>query len=165
MYKIVLLRHGQSKWNLENRFTGWTDIGLTEKGIKEARFAGKLLKENNFHFDFIYTSLLERANHTMKVCLDEMGSNNISTKYSWRLNERHYGALQGLNKSEVAKKYGDEQVLIWRRSFDQPPPKLDITDKRHPIFDNKYSEINSSYLPCSESLEDTINRFMPISHS
>ena len=116
MTKLVLLRHGESQWNLENRFTGWTDVDLTEKGEAEARESGKLLKEEGFQFDVAHTSVLKRANRTMEICLDEMGDDNIIIKYNWRLNERHYGALQGLNKAETAKKYGDEQVLIWRRS-------------------------------------------------
>ena len=129
MIKLVLLRHGESQWNLENRFTGWTDVGLTKKGESEARSSGEILKSDNFHFDKIYTSVLKRATQTLDICLEEMGINNIPIEYNWRLNERHYGALQGLNKAETAEKYGDEQVLIWRRSYDIPPPKLELDDK------------------------------------
>ena len=124
MTKLVLLRHGESQWNLENRFTGWTDVDLTEKGEAEARESGKLLKEEGFQFDVVHTSVLKRSNQTMEICLDEMGEDNILIKYNWRLNERHYGALQGLNKAETAKEYGNEQVLIWRRSYSTPPPQL-----------------------------------------
>ncbi|MBH10785.1 MAG: 2,3-diphosphoglycerate-dependent phosphoglycerate mutase [Candidatus Marinimicrobia bacterium] len=159
---LVLLRHGESKWNLENRFTGWTDIGLTEKGIEEAKLAGKLLKQENFTFDLVYTSVLKRAIQTMKICLEEMKVENISIKYKWRLNERHYGALQGLNKNETARKYGSNQVFIWRRSYDTPPPALKLEDKRHPRFDNKYESLDSSLIPSTESLKDTYNRFIPL---
>ena len=130
--KLVLLRHGESKWNLENRFTGWTDVGLTDKGKAEAKSSGQLLKEEGFEFDLVYTSVLKRATETMDICLDEMNIINVPIIYDWRLNERHYGALQGLNKTETAEKYGDEQVLIWRRSYSTPPPLLDIDDERHP---------------------------------
>ena len=161
MKKLVLLRHGQSQWNLENKFTGWVDVDLTEKGKMEAKQAGKLLKENKFVFDTVYTSLLKRANRTMKICLEEMGLSSIPIKTSWRLNERHYGALQGLNKSETAKKYGDEQVHIWRRSYDTPPPELDLNDKRHPRFEKLYSKFPANDLPLSECLKDTVDRFLP----
>ena len=164
MTKLVLLRHGESQWNLENRFTGWTDVDLTEKGEAEARESGKLLKEEEFQFDVAHTSVLKRANRTMEICLDEMGEDNIIIKYNWRLNERHYGALQGLNKAETAKKYGDEQVLIWRRSYSTPPPQLDSDDERHPRFDERYSDLASNELPASECLKDTVDRFLPYWH-
>lgn len=165
MIKLVLLRHGQSTWNLENKFTGWTDVDLTSKGEEEAKEAGKLLMKENFTFDIVHTSLLKRANRTMQICLNEMGQLEIPIYYSWRLNERHYGSLQGLNKSETAKKYGDEQVHIWRRSYTTPPPALNYDDERHPRFDDKYSELNPSKLPDSECLQDTVNRFLPYWHN
>jgi len=164
MTKLVLLRHGESQWNLENRFTGWTDVDLTEKGEAEARESGKLLKEEGFQFDVVHTSLLMRANRTMEICLEEMGENDILIKYNWRLNERHYGALQGLNKAETAKKYSDEQVLIWRRSYSTPPPQLDADDEQHPRFDERYSDLDPNDLPASECLKDTVNRFLPYWH-
>ena len=164
MTKLVLLRHGESQWNLENRFTGWTDVDLTEKGEAEARESGQLLKEEEFQFDVAHTSVLKRANRTMEICLDEMDEDNIIIKYNWRLNERHYGALQGLNKAETAKKYGDEQVLIWRRSYSTPPPQLDSDDERHPRFDERYSDLASNELPASECLKDTVDRFLPYWH-
>ena len=164
MTKLVLLRHGESQWNLENRFTGWTNVDLTEKGEAEARESGKLLKEEGFQFDVAHTSLLMRANRTMEICLEEMGENDILIKYNWRLNERHYGALQGLNKAETAKKYGDEQVLIWRRSYSTPPPQLDSDDERHPRFDERYSDLDPNDLPASECLKDTVDRFLPYWH-
>ena len=164
MTKLVLLRHGESQWNLENRFTGWTDVDLTEKGEAEARESGKLLKEEGFQFDVVHTSLLMRANRTMEICLEEMGENDILIKYNWRLNERHYGALQGLNKAETAKKYSDEQVLIWRRSYSTPPPQLDSDDERHPRFDERYSDLDPNDLPASECLKDTVDRFLPYWH-
>ena len=164
MTKLVLLRHGESQWNLENRFTGWTDVDLTEKGKAEARESGKLLKEEGFQFDMVHTSLLMRANRTMEICLEEMGENDILIKYNWRLNERHYGALQGLNKAETAKKYSDEQVLIWRRSYSTPPPQLDSDDERHPRFDERYSDLAPNGLPASECLKDTVDRFLPYWH-
>jgi 2,3-bisphosphoglycerate-dependent phosphoglycerate mutase len=161
LQKLVLLRHGESQWNLENRFTGWTDVGLTEKGKSEAQSSGQLLKEEGFKFDVIHTSVLKRANHTMDICMKEMGVENILIHYNWRLNERHYGALQGLNKAETAAKYGEEQVHIWRRSYSTPPPKLEMDDKRHPKFDEKYSELTPAELPASECLKDTVDRFLP----
>ena len=161
MKKLVLLRHGESQWNLENRFTGWTNVDLTQKGEEEAKKAGELLNEEAIEFDVVHTSLLKRANRTMEICIDEMGLSRVSKKFDWRLNERHYGALQGLNKAETAEKHGDEQVLIWRRSFDIPPPELDYNDERHPRFDKQYSGITADLLPNSESLKDTVNRFMP----
>ena len=164
MTKLVLLRHGESQWNLENRFTGWTDVDLTEKGEAEARESGKLLKEEQFQFDVAHTSLLMRANRTMEICLEEMGENDILIKYNFRLNERHYGALQGLNKAETAKKYGDEQVLIWRRSYSTPPPQLDADDEQHPRFDERYSDLDPNDLPASECLKDTVDRFLPYWH-
>ena len=141
MTKLVLLRHGESQWNLENRFTGWIDVDLSENGLKEAKAAGKLLKNNSFEFDLVYSSLLKRANKTMNICLDEMDISNIKIIYDWRLNERHYGSLQGLNKSETAQKHGDAQVQIWRRSFDIKPPELSLGDSTHPRFQNKYKHI------------------------
>ena len=164
MTKLVLLRHGESQWNLENRFTGWTNVDLTEKGEAEARESGKLLKEEGFQFDVAHTSLLMRANRTMEICLEEMGENDILIKYNWRLNERHYGALQGLNKAETAKKYSDEQVLIWRRSYSTPPPQLDADDEQHPRFDERYSDLDPNDLPASECLKDTVDRFLPYWH-
>jgi len=161
MYKLILLRHGESQWNLENKFTGWTDVDLSENGIVEAKNAGILLKENNYLFDLVYSSFLKRANLTMDICLNEMNCSNIEAIYDWRLNERHYGALQGLNKSETAKKFGDEQVFIWRRSYDIPPPPLELDDDRHPANDSKYNNI-SDLLPNSESLKDTYNRLFPL---
>ena len=130
MYKIVLIRHGESTWNLENRFTGWTDVPLTDTGIAQAQNAGRLLKADNFEFDVAYTSVLKRATHTLWHCLDQMDRTYLPVVHSWRLNERHYGALQGLNKAETAKQYGDDQVLVWRRSYDTPPPALVATDPR-----------------------------------
>jgi len=162
--KLVLLRHGESQWNLENRFTGWTDVDLSEKGIKEATSSGEILKESGFDFDLVYSSLLLRAHRTMDICLEEMGISDIPLKYNWRLNERHYGTLQGLNKGETAQKYGDDQVLTWRRSYNTPPPPLGINDERHPRFDNSYDDLNENQLPASESLKDTMDRFLPYWH-
>jgi len=162
MYKLVLLRHGESQWNLENRFTGWTDVDLTENGIVEAKSAGQILINGGYTFDLVYTSVLMRAIKTMDLCLAEMNLVDVPIEYSWRLNERHYGALQGLNKSETAQNYGDAQVLVWRRSYDTPPPPLDLEDKRHPRFDEKYSNLHTSELPDSECLKDTVNRFLPL---
>jgi len=164
MHKLVLLRHGESQWNFKNRFTGWTDVDLTNNGVVEARFSGQLLKDKNYSFNLVYTSVLKRAIKTMELCLAEMNLDDIPIKYNWRLNERHYGALQGLNKAETAKKYGDEQVLVWRRSYDIPPPPLNLDDKRHPRFEEKYSDLDTSKLPASECLEDTVNRFLPFWH-
>ena len=163
MHKLVLLRHGESLWNLENRFTGWTDVNLTNKGKLEAKNSGELLKNEKFEFDQVYTSVLKRAVQTMDICLKEMKLIKLPTiKYEWRLNERHYGNLQGLNKYDVSKKFGKKQVLIWRRSYDIPPPPLNINDKRHPRFDKKYEKLNSKDIPLSESLKDTVNRLMPL---
>ena len=164
IHKLVLLRHGESQWNLENRFTGWTDINLSETGIAEAQSSGQLLKDEDYSFNLVYTSVLNRAIKTMDLCLAEMNLADVPIKYNWRLNERHYGALQGLNKAETAQKYGDEKVLIWRRSYDTPPPPLDLDDERHPRFDNRYKNLDLSILPASECLKDTVNRFLPLWH-
>ena len=158
MIKLVLVRHGQSEWNLENRFTGWTDVELTEQGMKEAKEAGIALREQGFHFDLAYTSVLKRAEHTLDLILKEMGEENIEIKRSWRLNERHYGALQGLNKDETKEKYGAEQVLLWRRSTNVRPPELDVTDPRYPGNDPKYKDLTEYELPKTENLIDTIKR-------
>ena len=155
--KLVLVRHGQSVWNLENRFTGWTDVELSNNGIKEAKEAGKLLKENEFTFDVAYTSVLKRANETLNIILKEL-EENIPIHYSWKLNERHYGALQGLNKDDTRKKYGDEQVKIWRRSAFVRPPLLNEEDDRYPGMDDKYKDLKKSELPLGECLMDTLKR-------
>ena len=160
-HTLVLLRHGESEWNLENRFTGWTDVDLTEKGTEEAKAAGRLMKAEGYHFDVAYTSYLKRANHTLALALAEMGEANIPVVRSWKLNERHYGALQGLNKAETAKKYGEEQVHIWRRSFDVQPPALTPDDERNPAKQALYAQIDSKELPLTESLKDTIARVIP----
>ena len=160
MIKLVLVRHGQSMWNLENRFTGWTDVELSEQGIKEAKEAGKVLKEKGYGFDIAYTSVLKRANDTLGYILEELGEQDIPVKKSWRLNERHYGALQGLNKDETREKYGEEQVLLWRRSTDVRPPALSKDDERYPGNDSKYSELKEEELPTTENLIDTIERVM-----
>ena len=159
--KLVLLRHGESKWNLENKFTGWTDVDLTEKGEAEAKNAGELINNENINIDLVFTSVLKRAINTMNICLSNMDHNNPEIFQDWRLNERHYGSLQGLNKSETAEKYGDNQVLIWRRSYDIKPPELDQDDDRHPRFDKKYENLDSKSLPSSECLKDTVERFLP----
>ncbi len=159
--KLVLLRHGQSKWNKENRFTGWTDVDLTQNGIQEAKNAGQLLKNEGYTFDLAYTSVLKRAIHTLWNVLDEMDLAWIPVFRSWQLNEKSYGDLQGLNKSETAQKYGDKQVLKWRRSYNVKPPKLDISDKRHPINESKYKNIDKKLLPATECLKDTVERFLP----
>lgn len=156
--KLVLVRHGQSIWNLENRFTGWTDVSLSEKGIKEAKEAGKVLKEKGYQFDLAYTSVLKRAEDTLDYILDEMDLQDIEIRRSWKLNERHYGALQGLNKDETKAKYGEEQVLLWRRSTDVRPPMLTKDDKRYPGFDLKYQSLTEEELPLGENLQDTIKR-------
>lgn len=161
MKTLVLLRHGESEWNLENRFTGWTDVDLTPRGIEEARAAGQLMKAQGFHFDLAYTSYLKRANHTLALALGEMGEENIPVVRSWKLNERHYGALQGLNKAETAKKYGEEQVHIWRRSFDVQPPALTPEDDRSPARQPLYADVPVQELPLTESLKDTIARVIP----
>ena len=159
--KLVMVRHGQSMLNLENRFTGWTDVDLSENGIKEAQEAGRLLKANGFTFDAAFTSVLKRANHTLELILNELGESNIPIHYSWRLNERHYGALQGLNKDETRAKYGAEQVHIWRRSADVRPPALDKSDERFPGNDPKYKDLTPDQLPCTEHLLDTVDRVVP----
>jgi len=161
MYKIVLLRHGESTWNKENRFTGWTDVDLSEKGKEEAKKAGQTLKREGFLFDIAYTSVLKRAIRTLWIVLDEMDLMWIPVIRNWRLNERHYGALQGLNKSETAQKYGDAQVKIWRRSYDIQPPALDKNDERYPGKDPRYKELNENELPLTECLKDTVERFVP----
>ncbi|MGL1862064.1 MAG: 2,3-diphosphoglycerate-dependent phosphoglycerate mutase [Pseudodesulfovibrio sp.] len=161
MHKLVLIRHGQSEWNLSNRFTGWTDVDLTEQGVSEAVAGARLLKEAGFSFDIAYTSLLQRAIRTLWLVQDEMDCLWLPVSKTWRLNERHYGALQGLNKAETAAKYGDEQVFIWRRSFDIPPPELDADDERYPGHDPRYSSLSSDQLPTCESLKLTIDRTMP----
>jgi len=161
MYKIVLLRHGESQWNLENRFTGWTDVDLTPKGEEEAKTAGLLLKEEGFEFDIAYTSVLTRAVRTLWIALKEMDMVWLPIINSWRLNERHYGALQGLNKAETAEKYGDEQVLIWRRSYDTQPPALTADDVRYPGRDRRYNDLTPEELPLTECLKDTVARFLP----
>jgi len=165
MYKLVLVRHGQSVWNLENRFTGWTDVGLTELGRAEALEAGKLLKADGYVFDVAYTSVLKRAIHTLWIILQEMNLEWIPVTNAWQVNERHYGALQGLNKSEMAEKYGEEQVKIWRRSYDVPPPALDWPDERHPRFDARYASLSPEQLPATESLKITLERVLPYWHS
>ncbi len=161
MVEIVLLRHGQSIWNLENRFTGWMDVDLSETGYKEARAAGRTLKENGFSFDIAFTSLLKRAIRTLWIVLEELDLLWIPVEKSWRLNERHYGALQGLNKSETAARHSEEQVLLWRRSYDVPPPPLDVSDERYPGYDPKYQKLSSREIPRTESLKDTVSRCVP----
>ncbi len=161
MKKVVLLRHGESTWNKENRFTGWTDVDLSEKGVEEAKLAGKILKENGFIFDIAYTSYLKRSVKTLNEVLDVMDLDWIPVKKSWKLNEKHYGMLQGLNKTETAEKYGDEQVLIWRRSYDVAPAPLDKDDPRNPKFDIRYKELSNEEIPLTESLLDTVNRIIP----
>ena len=157
MIKLVLVRHGQSAWNLENRFTGWTDVDLSEQGVEEAKEAGKVLKEEGYTFDVAYTSVLKRANRTLDLILDELGEKDIPIYKHWRLNERHYGALQGLNKKDTADKYGDEQVHIWRRSYDVQPPALDDDDERYLDMKKYYKE----YIPHTECLKDTVERVIP----
>jgi 2,3-bisphosphoglycerate-dependent phosphoglycerate mutase len=161
MYKLVLVRHGQSQWNLDNRFTGWTDVDLTDTGREEAKRGGELLRAEGFQFDVAYTSVLKRAIRTLWIVLDEMNLMWIPVHRSWRLNERHYGALQGLNKKETAAKHGDEQVLIWRRSYDTPPPPLAESDERHPKHDMRYRDLTPEELPATESLKSTVARFVP----
>ncbi|MGV8803545.1 MAG: 2,3-diphosphoglycerate-dependent phosphoglycerate mutase [Polaromonas sp.] len=161
MYKIVLIRHGQSTWNLENRFTGWADVDLTETGIAQAKVAGQLLKKEGYDFDVAYTSVLKRATRTLWHVLDEMDQTWLPVVHSWRLNERHYGDLQGLNKAETAKKYGDEQVLAWRRSYDTPPPPMDADDARSERNDRRYAKLAPGQLPLTECLKDTIDRVLP----
>jgi 2,3-bisphosphoglycerate-dependent phosphoglycerate mutase len=164
MYKLVLLRHGESTWNKENRFTGWTDVDLSEKGAQEAHEAGRVLKEKGYTFDVAYTSVLKRAIRTLWIALDEMDLMWIPVHRHWRLNERHYGALQGLNKSEMAAKFSEQQVLIWRRSYDVPPPALEKTDQRYPGNDRRYADLAEGDLPLTECLKDTVARFLPYWH-
>jgi len=164
MPKLVLLRHGESAWNRENRFTGWTDVDLSEKGLQEAKLAGKLLKEAGYTFELAYTSVLKRAIRTLWLALSELDLMWIPIHNSWRLNERHYGALQGLNKAETAQKYGEEQVHIWRRSYDTPPPALERNDPRYPGLDPRYQHLKGDQIPLSESLKDTVARFLPYWH-
>ncbi len=161
MHKLVLLRHGQSEWNLSNRFTGWTDVDLTEQGREEARQAGELMKAEGFEFDLVHTSLLKRAIRTMQIALDAMDQMWVPVVRDWRLNERHYGALQGLNKAETAAKHGEDQVLVWRRSYDTPPPPLEAGDERHPARDRRYAGLKAEELPLTESLKETVARFVP----
>ncbi len=161
MHRLVLLRHGQSTWNLENRFTGWTDVDLTDVGRQEAARAGKLLAKEKFEFDVIYTSVLKRAIRTMQLAVDEMDQMWVPVIRDWRLNERHYGALQGLNKAETTEKHGEAQVKIWRRSYDVPPPPLTLDDARHPAKERRYAGIPKNQLPLTESLKDTVARFVP----
>lgn len=161
MYKVVLLRHGESIWNKENLFTGWTDVDLSEKGVEEGIESGKVLKEEGYTFDIAYTSVLKRAIKTLNLCLDQMDLDWIPVVKNWRLNERHYGALQGLNKAETAEKYGKEQVHEWRRSFDTPPPELEESDDRYPGKDPRYADLSKDELPLTESLKLTIDRFLP----
>lgn len=164
MMKVVLLRHGESTWNKENRFTGWTDVDLSEKGIEEATRAGNVLRDEGFVFDVAYTSVLKRAIRTLWITMDRMDRMWIPVYNSWRLNERHYGALQGLNKAEMAAKYGEEQVLIWRRSYDIPPPALEKSDERYPGNDLRYKDLDEKDIPLNESLKDTVARFLPYWH-
>ena len=164
MYKLVLVRHGESTWNKENRFTGWTDVDLSEKGVGEAKEGGRVLKEQGYTFDIAYTSVLKRAIRTLWLVLDEMDLMWIPVVRDWRLNERHYGALQGLNKSETAEKFGEDQVKIWRRSYDIPPPSLEKSDPRWPGHDPRYKGLGEDQLPLTECLKDTVERFLPCWH-
>lgn len=161
MYKLVLLRHGESVWNKENRFTGWTDVDLSEKGVEEAKESGRLLKAEGYEFSVAYTSFLRRAIKTLWLCLEEMDQMWIPVYKSWRLNEKHYGMLQGLNKAETAKKYGDEQVLIWRRSYSTPPSPLAEDDERNPRIDPRYKNLPAEDVPLTEALENTVARIVP----
>ena len=165
MYKLVLVRHGQSTWNLENRFTGWTDVGLTDLGRQEAHDAGRLLGEGGYIFDVAYTSVLRRAIQTLWIILEDMNLEWIPETKGWQLNERHYGALQGLNKAEMAEKFGEAQVKIWRRSYDVPPPALEWDDERHPRFDPRYASLTPEELPATEALKNTLERVLPYWHS
>ncbi len=164
MYKLVLIRHGESTWNLDNRFTGWTDVDLTPLGIEQAKNAGRLLKAEGYEFDIAYTSVLKRSTRTLWHVLDEMDRTWIPVVNSWRLNERHYGALQGLNKAETAKQYGDAQVLAWRRSYDTAPPALEPTDPRSELADPRYARLTTDQVPLTECLKDTVARVMPFWH-
>ena len=161
MYKLVLIRHGESTWNLENRFTGWTDVELTATGVEQARQAGRLLKEAGYEFDVAYTSVLKRAIHTLNHCLDTMDRDWLPVVKDWRLNERHYGGLQGLNKADMAKQYGDAQVLVWRRSYDTPPPALASDDPRGQRQDPRYAKLMPEQVPLTECLKDTVARVLP----
>ena len=164
MIKLVLLRHGESTWNKENRFTGWTDVDLSERGREEAKAAGRLLRDGGYVFDVAFTSVLKRAIRTLGIALDELDQLWIPVTKNWRLNERHYGALQGLNKAETAAKHGDAQIKIWRRSYDIPPPPLTIDDERYPAHDPRYAGLDPKMLPLTESLKDTVDRFLPYWH-
>ena len=164
MYKVVLLRHGESTWNLENKFTGWTDVGLSEKGMKEAVSAGQWLKKEGYAFDIAFTSVLKRAIKTLWVALEELDLEWIPVERNWRLNERHYGGLQGLNKLEMVEKFGEEQVLVWRRSYDTPPPALKKDDPRYPGKDPRYKDLTEDELPLTEALKNTVERFLPYWH-
>lgn len=162
--KLVLLRHGQSQWNLDNRFTGWVDVDLTEQGRQEAATAGRLMKEEGLQFDVAHTSVLKRAIHTLQGALGELGQDWLPVSKSWRLNERHYGGLQGLDKAETAAKHGEEQVKVWRRSYDIPPPPMDLADPGHPIHDRRYAGLDRNALPATESLATTLDRVLPYWH-
>ena len=162
--KLVLLRHGESVWNKENRFTGWTDVDLSKKGVEEAEKSGRVLKKEGYVFDVVFTSVLKRAIRTLWIVLDGMNLMWIPVYRSWRLNEKHYGALQGLNKKEMAEKYGDEQVLMWRRAYDVRPPALEESDRRHPMHDPIYKNLDKKDIPATECLKDTVNRFLPYWH-
>jgi 2,3-bisphosphoglycerate-dependent phosphoglycerate mutase len=164
IYKMVLVRHGQSTWNLENRFTGWTDVGLTDLGAQEALDGARVMMQENYTFDIAYTSVLKRAIKTLWIILEEMELEWIPVFRAWQLNERHYGALQGLNKAEMAEKFGEAQVKIWRRSYDTPPPALELDDERHPQHDRRYAELTPEQLPSCESLKDTVARMLPYWH-
>lgn len=161
MYKLVLVRHGQSTWNLENRFTGWTDVDLTDLGKAEAAEAGKLLSDAGYDFDIAYTSVLKRAIKTLGIIQDVMNRDWLPVVRAWQLNERHYGSLQGLNKAETAEKFGEDQVKVWRRSYDVPPPALELSDERHPKFDRRYASLTAEQLPATESLKITLDRVLP----
>lgn len=161
MYKLVLIRHGESVWNKENRFTGWKDVDLSEKGREEAQSAGKLFKSEGFEFDLAYTSVLKRAIRTLNIILDEMDLMWLPVIKNWRLNERHYGNLQGLNKAQTAAQYGNEQVHIWRRSYDIPPPPMEADDERNPRHDRRYKDLSDAEIPLTECLKDTVERFLP----
>src|SRR5574341_270447 len=165
MYKLALVRHGQSTWNLENRFTGWTDVGLTDLGCEEAHSAGQLLRAGGYDFDIAYTSVLKRAIQTLNIVQEELDLEWIPVIRAWQLNERHYGALQGLNKAETAEKFGDVQVKLWRRSYDVPPPALEWNDERHPRFDRRYASLTPEQLPATESLKLTLERVLPYWHA
>jgi 2,3-bisphosphoglycerate-dependent phosphoglycerate mutase len=163
-HTLILLRHGESTWNLENLFTGWTDVGLTGQGVVEARTAGRLMAEEGLEPDVLYTSVLRRATETADLAIEEAGWGELPTKRSWRLNERHYGALQGLDKKETAEKYGADQVFAWRRSYDTPPPPLEPDDPRHPSHDSRYDDVDPEELPATECLADVVDRLMPYWH-